>query len=178
MEKAARFTLNYPMTFETLEEGLPLFEDWALRDLLRFRKRCRDNIVACLKSFLRLEDTVSLKIWIGCPNVPRPSRGSTAVQIEDVIPKWLRDVFAQIKNEMKTFTQPILDPSSIHETYLSAISSHTTCNFCLRIHATEGQRFCTVLENKLLQARNKVSCHPFDLQTPRDLFTLCRYGMI
>ncbi|KAH9976420.1 hypothetical protein BGW80DRAFT_1293591 [Lactifluus volemus] len=148
MEKAARLTLNYPMTFETLEEGLPLFEDWALRDLLRFRKRCRDNIVSCLKSFL--EDTASLKIWIGCPSVPRASRGGTAVQIEDVLPKWLRDLLAQIKNE-------ILDPSSIHENYLSAISSHATCNFCLRIHATEGQRFCTVLENKLLQARNKES---------------------
>ncbi|KAI0253664.1 hypothetical protein BJV78DRAFT_1191180 [Lactifluus subvellereus] len=33
MEHAARLTLDYPMTFETLGERLRLFEGWALRDL-------------------------------------------------------------------------------------------------------------------------------------------------
>jgi hypothetical protein len=39
MEHAARLTLNYPMTFEKLGEGLRLFEGSALRDLASFRKR-------------------------------------------------------------------------------------------------------------------------------------------
>ena len=51
MENAARQTLDHPMTFEVLGEELRLFEGWALRDLARFRKRCRDNPVACFESF-------------------------------------------------------------------------------------------------------------------------------
>jgi hypothetical protein len=52
MEKAARLTLNYTMDFDTLGEVLELFEGQKLRDLVRFRRRCRDNVVACLESFL------------------------------------------------------------------------------------------------------------------------------
>lgn len=43
MEYAARQTMNYPVTFEILGEGLRLFEGWALRDLIDFRKRCGGN---------------------------------------------------------------------------------------------------------------------------------------
>jgi hypothetical protein len=39
MEDAARLTLNYPMTFEALGEGLRYFEGSALHDLASFRKR-------------------------------------------------------------------------------------------------------------------------------------------
>jgi hypothetical protein len=38
MENAARLTLNYPMTFEYLGEGLQLFEGSALHDLASFHK--------------------------------------------------------------------------------------------------------------------------------------------
>jgi hypothetical protein len=53
MENAARQTLDHPMTFEILGEGLRLFEGWALRDLANFRKRYRDNLVSCFESFLK-----------------------------------------------------------------------------------------------------------------------------
>jgi hypothetical protein len=43
MENAARLTLNHPMTFENLGEGLRLFEGSALRDLAGFRKRDREK---------------------------------------------------------------------------------------------------------------------------------------
>ncbi|KAF8491519.1 hypothetical protein F5888DRAFT_1053918 [Russula emetica] len=65
MENAARQTLDHPMTFEILGEGLRLFEDWALRDLARFRKRCRDNLVACFESFLQLGQP-PFNVWIPC----------------------------------------------------------------------------------------------------------------
>ena len=35
MENAARMTLDHPMTFEILGEGLRLFEGWTLRDLVK-----------------------------------------------------------------------------------------------------------------------------------------------
>ena len=45
MEDAALLTLIYPMTFETLGEGLRLFQGWALRDLVDFRKGLIENIM-------------------------------------------------------------------------------------------------------------------------------------
>lgn len=39
MENAARLTLDLPMTFESLGEGLRLFQGWAFRDLVNFRRR-------------------------------------------------------------------------------------------------------------------------------------------
>jgi hypothetical protein len=39
MENAARQTLDHPMTFDLLGEGLRLFEGSALRELASFRKR-------------------------------------------------------------------------------------------------------------------------------------------
>ncbi|KAH9020938.1 hypothetical protein EDB85DRAFT_1831128, partial [Lactarius pseudohatsudake] len=52
MGTSARFTLDFPMTLEDLSDELSLFEGWALRDLVRYRKRCRDGLVSTLQSFL------------------------------------------------------------------------------------------------------------------------------
>ena len=43
MEDAARQTLDYPVTFEILGEGLRLFEGSALRDLVDFHKSWGGN---------------------------------------------------------------------------------------------------------------------------------------
>jgi len=56
MENAARQTLDHPMTFEILGEGLRLFEGWALRDLANFRRRYRDHLVSCFELFLKTEE--------------------------------------------------------------------------------------------------------------------------
>jgi len=65
---AARLTLDYPLTFETLGDDLPLFVGSALRSLSKYRKRCRDSVVSCLKSFLDVHNGQS-KIWLGCPTI-------------------------------------------------------------------------------------------------------------
>ncbi|KAH9989327.1 hypothetical protein BJV77DRAFT_687924 [Russula vinacea] len=70
MENAARQTLEHPMTFEILGEGLQLFEGWALCDLVRFRRRCGDNLVTCLDSFLKVQPPGPSSFWVGCPKMP------------------------------------------------------------------------------------------------------------
>ena len=60
---SARLTLDFPMTFECLSDALPLFEGWALRDLIGFRKRARDNLISCFRSFLDLGSPPSIS---GC----------------------------------------------------------------------------------------------------------------
>jgi hypothetical protein len=68
MEAAARLTLGIPhvlrvhwRTFDDMFGGL------ALRDLARYRKRCRDSLIACIESLLDSRLPPS-DIWVGCPN--------------------------------------------------------------------------------------------------------------
>jgi hypothetical protein len=64
MESAARLTLSYPMTFESLGEGLRSFNGRELCSLVRYRKRCIDNLVSCLDSFFDVRSRC--QIWEGC----------------------------------------------------------------------------------------------------------------
>ena len=153
MENAARLTLDHPMTFETLGEGLRLFEGWALRALVSFRRRCRDNLVTCLDPFSKPSGPSS--VWIGCPEVmpanpPPKSR---------VLPKWLNQLLTRNQNDLKVqnFTDPLDIQSRIRGKYLKTLQSHLDCKFCLGVHASKGLSFCAELENKLAQARDKVT---------------------
>jgi hypothetical protein len=80
MENAAYLTLFEPMTFETLGEGLRLFQSCSLRDLVSFRKRYKDNLVACIESLLEVQPPGPSSIWVspvGCPEVmPTESHGT------------------------------------------------------------------------------------------------------
>jgi hypothetical protein len=134
MENAARWTLNHPMTLETLGEGLRLFEGWALRDLAGFRKRCRDSFIVCLDSFLETQT----------PNRARP--------------KWLNQFLTRTQNDLRLqkFTRPLDIPSRIRREYVAALQNHGACEFCLVVYTKDSSTFCSGLENKLAQARNKV----------------------
>jgi BTB/POZ domain len=159
MENTARMTLDHPMTFETLDEGLRLFEGSALQDLARFRTRCRDNLVTCLQSFLNLSKP-PFDIWTSCRNLkeytfsgPPSKTGYT--------PSWLANVFKQRVTELdQAFTKPFPNPSNIREEYMSALQAHTTspvngnisCLACTAVHATKGEAFCKELENRLALA--------------------------
>jgi hypothetical protein len=66
IEAAARLTLGNPMSFEDIIEALPSFEGSALHDLVHFRKRCCENLLAFLVSFVKGDDGLS-KAWYSCP---------------------------------------------------------------------------------------------------------------
>jgi hypothetical protein len=136
-ENAARLTLDHPMTFEILGEGLRLFEGWALRDLVNFRRRCRDNLVTCLNSFLER----SPGDWVHC------ALGS------------LNKLFTQNKNNLKLeiHTRPLDIHSKIRQEYLTACQVHVYCKSCLRAYAKDGSIFCAGLETELVKARDKVT---------------------
>ena len=159
MEDAARRTLDYPMTFESLGEGLRLFEGWALRDLAHFRKRCADNLVTCLESFLQIHAPGPSSIWVGCPgDVPsRPSSRRYMPQA-DALPSWLRQILSQNNDNLKlrVFIHPLTTAPNIRGGYLSAIQSHAGCDFCSQVHAKNGLTYCAKLESELAQARDKV----------------------
>lgn len=157
----AHLTLDYPMTLETLGSGLQELEGWALRDLAAFRKCRRDDIVACFESFLDVQNGPS-KIWAGCPENKSPY--SKAL----VLPAWLSNLFrGQITELNQTFTNPLLQPSSIRKKYFAALRSHTfkhenwgspkECEFCFYIHGRQGEEYCTELEQKLAFAPDKAS---------------------
>ena len=147
MEKAARQSLDLPMTFETIGKGLRLFEGWALRDLANFRRRCRDNLSACFDSYSGALAGCP-RGWFG-PGVP-------------VLPKWLYQLLSRSRDdlEMQVFTHPLDIHSRIRGEYLTALYAHLDCKICLVMHAIQGSTFCAELERKLAQARDKVG-NPF-----------------
>jgi hypothetical protein len=150
IEKLARLTLDFPMTFEYLCDELPSFEGRALRDLVGFRKRCRDNLVSCLESFHRLDHPFN--IWTRCDN----SRYSDAA----ASPSWLTQLFQKHLNESReAFSNPFFDPRNIGREYLSALRAHInsySCISCTKVHTLKGEMFCKALEDRLTQALSEV----------------------
>ncbi|KAI9441856.1 hypothetical protein H4582DRAFT_1935428 [Lactarius indigo] len=165
METFARHTLDFPMTLEYLSDELPLFAGWALRDLSRYRKRCRDRLVSTLQSFL---DSATLQsIWAGCTSTTQTPQYNQYGQLVNQgvassgWPQWLQALFSQhIKKLQETFTNPLLKPSGIRGEYFSALNTHVSsqsCQSCSMKHALKGENFCVELESKLTQALDEVS---------------------
>ena len=153
-EKAARQTLDYPMTFDVLGEGLRLFEGWALRDLANFRKRYRDNLVSCFKSFIKPKES-QFKIWTYCGyNYSGYNHSGSS------LPTWLAEIYQKHLNEsQEAFSKSLFNPQSIREEYLSAQLAHFNtylCNTCVATHMQKGGTFCKDLEDRLTQALDEV----------------------
>ncbi|KAF8491514.1 hypothetical protein F5888DRAFT_1053594 [Russula emetica] len=176
MENAARQTLDHPMTFEVLGEGLRLFEGWALRDLANLRKRYRDNLKSCFKSFLKA-DTSQSKIWTPCASYSVDHRrscnkyqclcGSKSYSLSNLpmsktngsLPSWLVDLFRKhLYESYEAFSNSLFDPRSIRGEYLSALQAHIklySCVSCTKVHTEKGEMFCKDLEDRLMQALNE-----------------------
>jgi hypothetical protein len=166
MENAARQTLEHPMTFEIFGEGLQWIEGWALRDLAKFRKRCRDNLVACFESFLQLGQP-PFNIWVPCVGCRHFTRFSSFnFNQTGVSPQWLTQLFQnRLVESRDAFSKPFFNPQSIRREYLSAINAHissNTCISCTYVHTQKGEAFCKELEDKLTQALDEV-CTSFSL---------------
>lgn len=162
MEFSARHTLDFPMTLKYLSDELPLFEGWALRDLVRYRKRCQDRLVSTLDLFLD-SNTQPSNIWVVCtadsPKSSYPSHRRD--QVIQVFPRWLYGLLSKYKTELQeTFTNPFPNPSSIHEKYLTSLTTHVSsedCVPCMRVHTLKGETFCNTLVDQLMKALDKVS---------------------
>ncbi|KAI0288688.1 hypothetical protein BC826DRAFT_1036299 [Russula brevipes] len=158
MESSARLTLNFPMTIECICDELPLFEGWALRDLIGFRKRCRDNLVSCFESLLKY-DHPAFDIWIS----GRKDRHSCPKSTKSLgcKPSWLREVFADCRDSSRDgFAKPLFNPSAIRDKYLSRLQYHInlfTCLPCANVQILKGETFCKELENRLTLALSEVS---------------------
>jgi hypothetical protein len=177
MENAARQTLNQSMTFEILGEALRLFEGWALRDLVNFRKRCKDNHVTCFDSFLEVQPPGPSSIWIGCPEV----MPSGPLQ-RPVLPRWLYRLISNSRNDLKlqNFTRPlgVYTSSIIRRSNAESLRTHATCAFCSGVDTTNGSTYCAELANKLAQALNKVPHSLYFFKYHELRFTSRRYAVI
>jgi len=171
MENAARQTLDQPMTFEILGEGLRLFEGWALRDLANFRKRYRDNLVSCFELFLKTEES-QFKIWTSCATYKAydqyglyTSSGSYSLsnlpmsKTNGSLPSWLAELYQKHLGEsQEAFSKSLFNPRSIRGEYLSALLAHInphSCVSCTKAHIEKGETFCKDLEDRLTQALNE-----------------------
>ena len=165
IESAARLTLDSPMTFESIGDEVGLFDGWALRDLARFRKRCRDSVVLCLETFLDPEDGPS-DVWVGCRYTKKRTYLARDIPI---LAEWLHDFILQnIRELQKSFTRPLLERSNFRKQYLITLRTHmrvANCHFCAKQHVMEGESFWEELQNKVAQARDMVGFPSKDSST-------------
>ncbi|KAH9019383.1 hypothetical protein EDB85DRAFT_2095478 [Lactarius pseudohatsudake] len=156
IETMARLTLDHPMTFETIADTLPLFEGSALSDLVRFRKRCCDNLVSFFEGFLDGSDSLS-KIWSGCRKTKRPP--STFPSNNTTLAGWLRDPILQHTANLKeTYSNTLPNFSSLRKEFIAALRIHVSginCS-CSTLCATEGEAFYDQFYRRILKARDEV----------------------
>jgi hypothetical protein len=138
MGTAARLTLDYPLTFESIGEVLRSFDSWTLRGLVDFRLRCLDNLVSSMESFSDLQNGPS-KIWVGCPENPSS------------LPFWfsLRTKFY--------FCDAVPTSVQFREKFLNALQGHIDkkdCHFCSKVFSLKGEAYCAQMDDGLEQARN------------------------
>jgi hypothetical protein len=162
-ERAAHQTLDHPMTFEILGERMKLSESWALRDLSNFRKRYRDNLMSCLKSFLNTDES-QFNIWTSC-DYHTSSRGYSSSRRSSTngslrVPSWLAELYRKHINEsQEAFSKSLFNSRSVRGEYLSAVQAHINsqnCFSCTKIHAEKGETFCKNLEDRLTRVLNEV----------------------
>ncbi|KAF8502681.1 hypothetical protein F5888DRAFT_1800220 [Russula emetica] len=148
MATAARDTLGCPLTFEALEYSLQSFEGGALRDLAEFRLRSIDNFSSNLKSFSGCVKGPS-KIWVGCPAV----KGGNSTRS---LPPWL-EFLSSGPTLAQRFTETIPTSAQLRDRYMKALQSHVKkkdCNFCMRVHILEGEKYCEKLGDIATKAWN------------------------
>jgi hypothetical protein len=156
METAARLTLEYPMSFEFIGEQLTMFGGLALHDLARYRKRCRDSLIACVESLLDSRLPPS-DIWVGCPNTN-----------QSYLAVWLHSLLSQqLKSLRGSFTRPLPRPSSLCAEYLAALQVHISrvdCSFCSKVHIMHGETYREQVETKLAKALDEVRFNSDSMQ--------------
>ncbi|KAH9020960.1 hypothetical protein EDB85DRAFT_442489 [Lactarius pseudohatsudake] len=161
MEIAARFTLDHPMTFEAMADALHLFEGSALHDLVRFRKRCRDNLLSFFERFISGNDSLS-KSWYGCRRTKRPH---TSLQNDQgILAGWLHAlILRHIKSLRAAYTCSLPNHSSLRKEFVAALRAHiceTHCPSCSMLYAADGEALHEQLLHRASRARDK---EPFRL---------------
>jgi len=170
VKSTARSTLEYPMTFEKLGKGLRNFQGRALRDLADYRKRCKDNMVTSLDSFLDVQPSGPSSIWVGCPEVTPSTTSLEIRQPSRALPIWLNECLSQCRNDLtcELFARPLDLDSKIWEKYRTAYRTHSHCKFCREVEVTKGFGYIVGLKRKLSQVIEEVRTvrHYWTLQVP------------
>jgi hypothetical protein len=159
---AARLTLGYPLTFESLGDSLRLFDGWALRDLADFRLRSIHNLRLNWEPFLDCLEGPS-KIWVDCPTAKdmfyRDGR-HLPTWLDNCL--WLRVTapsgfgsFGFTSEDI--FIEAIPTSVQLCDRYMKALQSHVKqkdCSFCMKVHILEGENFCVKMKDILVKASN------------------------
>ncbi|KAH9174315.1 hypothetical protein EDB89DRAFT_564858 [Lactarius sanguifluus] len=156
METAARFTLDHPMTFHVIANALPLFEGSALHDLVRFRKRCRDNLLSFFEGIISGNDSLS-KSWYGCRKTKRPHASLQSDQ--GILAGWLHAlILRHTKSLQASYTCSLPNHLSLRKEFVAALRAHiseTHCSSCSMLYAADGETLREQLLRRALRARDK-----------------------
>jgi hypothetical protein len=148
MEAAARLSLDYPLTFESVGEALRLLDGWALRGLADFRLRCVRNLVKRMESFPDDCEKGHSKFWADCPSFE--SRDDHFLHL----PSWL-DEFLVVDCQTG-FTENIPSSMEFGDEFSKALQDHIEekgCDFCSKVYILKGKEYCAKIEGILELAR-------------------------
>ena len=153
MESAARLTLKYPLTFESLGEALRSFEGWALHDLANFHLRCKSAFYEHFQSLLKVKSRS--KMWVGCPSVHTSNPGND----KGHLPTWVESLFQDkfMQEDVTILAQTTPTSQRLGEEYLESLRAHineTNCHFCMKVHALKGDAFCSEIKRGLKLVQN------------------------
>ena len=149
METAARLTLDYPLTFESVGKTLRSFDGEALRDLADFRLRCARKLGSRMKSFLDSQNGPS-KIWAGCPSIKCRC-------IPPHLPSWLNDLFNHNPQSGCELAETVPRSVEFRDHFFGALREHINkidCNFCSKVSILKGEAYCAEMGDMLELARN------------------------
>jgi hypothetical protein len=150
MATAACHTLGHALTFESLGYALQSFEGGALRDLADFRLRSIGSFSSSLETFSNFHrDNGPSKIWVGCPTAHVGNNRFT-------LPTWLGFLYSA-PIQAGRFTETVPTSTQLYDGYMKALQSHVTernCNFCMKVHILEGEKYCENLRDISTQAWN------------------------
>jgi hypothetical protein len=150
MANVACHTLGHPLTFESLDDALWLFKGEALHDLIDFCLCSIDNYSSNLQSFSSYHKGPST-IWVGCPMAHWQNGKNT-----HCLPTWLESLHTGPMLGHR-FTKSIPISAQLCDRYMKALQNHVReqdCDFCMKVHILEGEKYCEKLRDISMQAWN------------------------
>ncbi|KAI0040318.1 hypothetical protein FA95DRAFT_899404 [Auriscalpium vulgare] len=158
---AARRTLELPSSLERYASDLHILDGAAIYELTCYRTRCKDAVLECLEA-VKSGKSPSAVEWL----TPTPAQGSNCASIApregtpSGVPMWWDRYLERVaEGVMAGTTNPSAKTVADRPALQLALDAHCkdeSCEFCPRIYMRKEEKFCTMLEDELSKAIEKV----------------------
>ncbi|KAI0040316.1 hypothetical protein FA95DRAFT_899338 [Auriscalpium vulgare] len=160
---AARCTLHLPCSLEFYAPNLRILDGASIYELACYRARCRDAVLGCIEA-ARSGKLPSADKWLApAPNVDGQS--STCKSLKEPgatpeVPTWWDQHLERLAEGVKEGTRHPSAKTVVNLVALqAALDKHVedeSCEYCRRVYVRREEKFCTMLEDEINDAIQKV----------------------